>query len=59
MERLYRAEADNGHELFAFNFYSNHRAGSKANFEDAKNEYKRLHGYKPTIRRTHRTDEEF
>ena len=58
-ERLYEAKADNGHDYLYFQFYSTHRAGSKANHEDARREYKRLHGYAPKILETYRTNEEF
>lgn len=40
MERKYRCHVDNGHERFAFDFWSSHRLGSKANKEDAKAEWK-------------------
>lgn len=44
MDRQYTAYCDNGHEYFDFEFYSEHRANSKANIEDAKRHYKRKHG---------------
>ena len=44
MERKYEAYADNGHDYFTFEFYSKHRANSKANIEDAKREYRHKHG---------------
>lgn len=44
-ERLYRAFYDNGHDYGEFEFYSSHRAGSKANFEDAKNTMMKNYSY--------------
>lgn len=44
-ERKYRAFWDDGHDYGDFEFYSKHRAGSKANLEDAYNEYRKKHGY--------------
>lgn len=44
MERQYSAYADNGRDYISFEFYSEHRANSKANFEDAIKYYKRQHG---------------
>ena len=34
--RKYLANYDDGHDYGSFEFYSSHRAGSKANIEDAK-----------------------
>jgi len=45
MKRKYEAYADNGRDYFTFEFYSEHRAGSKANIEDAQKEYKKKHGH--------------
>ena len=44
MERKYLCRADDGHDFFEFEFYSKHRANSKANHEDARNEYRSQHG---------------
>lgn len=44
-ERLYRGFWDDGHDTGEFEFYSKHRAGSKANLEDAYNSYKKHYGY--------------
>lgn len=44
MESKYLCRADDGHDFFEFEFYSNHRANSKANYEDAKKEYRKKHG---------------
>lgn len=35
--REYLAQADSGSDFWEFTFYSESRAGSKKNFEDAKN----------------------
>ena len=43
-ERLYRASWDDGHDYGEFEFYSTHRAGSKANLEDAYREYRLSYG---------------
>ena len=43
--RNYIAQCDNGHEYFCIEFQSEHRAGSKANEEDAKKALK-LGGHK-------------
>lgn len=51
-ERIYSAQADTGRDFIEFQFTSSHRAGSKANFEDAKAAYKRRHGYTVKIIRT-------
>ena len=47
MKRTYIAIIDTGRDYVYFVFYSEHRANSKANIEDAKNAYKRKHGRKP------------
>lgn len=44
-ERLYTAKADTGRDFITFIFFSEHRAGSKANFADALKEYKSNHGH--------------
>ena len=44
MKRQYTAHADTGRDYIYFQFYSEHRAGSKANKEDARREYKKRHG---------------
>lgn len=44
MERQYTACCDDGHDYFSFEYYSNHKANSKANEEDARNYYKNQHG---------------
>lgn len=47
--RKYIASCDNGHDYFSFEFYSTHRANSKANKEDAIYEFHRSFGWrKPT-----------
>jgi hypothetical protein len=43
-ERLYRAFWDDGHDTGEFEFYSKHRAGSKANIEDAYTYISRNYG---------------
>lgn len=47
MKRLrhYMANADTGRDYIEFEFTSEHRAGSKANHEDAKNYFRRKHGH--------------
>lgn len=45
MERQYTAYADTGRDYITFEFYSEHRANSKANKEDANRYYKRMHGH--------------
>lgn len=52
-ERIYSAQADTGRDFVEFQFTSSHRAGSKANFEDAKMEYRRMHGHGVKIIRTY------
>lgn len=42
--RLYQACWDDGHDYGCFEFYSDHRANSKANIEDAKTECARKYG---------------
>ena len=46
MERKYIAYYDDGHDYDDFEFYSSHRAGSKANLGDAKREAISRYGYK-------------
>lgn len=48
------AYADNGHEFIYFSFCSEHRANSRANKEDAEEEYRRKHGHKVKIISTER-----
>lgn len=47
--RKYGAVADNGRDFIDFEFYSDHRANSKINKQDAQKEYKLKHGYAPKI----------
>lgn len=42
--RLYIAYCDDGRSYFEFYFYSAHRAGSKANADDAREHYASRHG---------------
>ena len=44
MKRRYVAWADNGDNFFEFEFFSEHRANSKANYEDAIRQWKSKHG---------------
>ena len=44
-ERLYTAFYDDGHDYGSFEFYSSHRANSKANLEDAKRVFRQRHGF--------------
>lgn len=53
IERHYMAWVDTGRDYIEFEFTSTHRAGSKANFEDAKRQYKRRHGHNVTIQQTY------
>jgi len=46
MLRKYLASTDDGHDYSSFEFYSEHRAGSKANMEDAKAEAQRKYGHR-------------
>ena len=50
--RKYLATFDNGHDYFEVEFESEHRAGSKANAEDARYTMKQKHGWgcKGTLR---------
>lgn len=48
--RNYIAWADTGRDFIDFEFSSEHRSGSKANFQDAKDTYKRKHGYRENIK---------
>ena len=43
MGRQYIAFCDDGHDFFEFEFWSYHRAGSKKNLEDAREQYARGH----------------
>ena len=43
-ERKYLASCDDGHDYFQFEFYSEHRANSKANKEDAVIEARKRYG---------------
>lgn len=43
--RKYEAQGDTGKDFIFFEFYSEYRAGSKANIEDAHKEYKKKHGH--------------
>ena len=45
MNRKYIAMFDNGHDYFTVEYYSSHRAGSKANAEDAKDAMHRKLGW--------------
>lgn len=55
MERRYEAYADNGRDFITFEFYSMHRANSKANIEDAKREYRYKHGHSIKVINTYRS----
>ena len=55
MERKYEAYADNGRDFITFDFYSTHRANSKANIEDAKREYRLKHGHSIKVINTYRS----
>ena len=54
--RQYTAQADTGRDYIECQFWSEHRAGSRANFDDARAEYRRRHGHAPRILRTVRDD---
>lgn len=43
--RKYRAFWNNGHDTGEFEFWSNHRAGSKANLKDAYRQYQKKYSY--------------
>lgn len=43
--RTYVACYDDGHDFGEFEFYSGHRAGSKANLDDAKATARRKYGH--------------
>lgn len=43
-ERKYRAFYDDGHDSSDVEFYSCHRANSKANIQDAKSEIRKRYG---------------
>lgn len=49
-EKHYMAEYDEGTYFGRFDFWSVHKAGSKANHEDAIARYKSLHGYRAAKR---------
>lgn len=42
--RTYIAHCDDGHDFFDCEFESEHRANSKANYEDAKRKINKSHG---------------
>lgn len=44
--RRYEIYADNGHDGLTIVYYSNHRAGSKANLEDARKELETRYGWR-------------
>lgn len=44
--KTYIAQADTGRDFIEFVFYSEHRANSKANIEDAQKCYKKFHGHR-------------
>ena len=44
MKRRYQATIDNGRDYVTFNFYSEHRANSRANVNDCKREYLKRKG---------------
>lgn len=44
MNKRYLAHYDTGHDYGEFEFFSSHRAGSRANMEDAKKEARRRYG---------------
>lgn len=44
-ERKYLASCDDGHDHFQFEFYSEHKANSKANIEDAMNYHNKHYGH--------------
>ena len=48
--REYIASAYDGHDYIFFFFCSNHRAGSKANNQDALTAYKKAHGRNRSIK---------
>ena len=50
MEKQYTASADTGRDYVKFEFWSEHRANSKANFEDAIKHYKKKHGNNSDIK---------
>ena len=59
--KKYLAYYDNGHDYGEFEFYSTHRAGSKGNLEDAKEEAESRYGKRArsmAIRGTQRWDAE-
>ena len=46
MERKYLGKADDGHDYDYFEYYSEHRAYSKPNLQDARMEYMKRRGSK-------------
>lgn len=46
MIRKYRAIYNDGHDFGEFEYYSNHRQGSKQNRADMEKEYIKKYGYK-------------
>lgn len=46
MIRKYRASYDDGHDFGEFEFYSNHRNGSKQNKANMEKEFIKKYGYK-------------
>lgn len=52
MKRTYIATIDNGRDYIDFVFYSEHKANSIANYTDARDVWKHLHGYRPRVIRT-------
>ncbi len=52
--KKYQARGDTGRDHVFFEFYSEHRAESKANYEDARKEYKLRHGHSIKILNTAR-----
>lgn len=49
MRKTYIAHIDSGRTFYDFVFYSDHRANSTANIEDAKETFKRFKGYRPNV----------
>lgn len=52
MKRRYTACWDDGHDVGAFDYYSEHRANSKKNVEDAYSEYHKKFGYSHKVKIT-------
>lgn len=55
-KRWYTAYWDDGHDHGEFDFFSEHRADSRANMEDARDESYRKYGYRKTITSTRLKD---